>query len=488
MKEKDSTLHLDHPNSLKNRFLSFLTPFYLFLLFGSCNVGPKFNPPNPSLPSRYLESGSAVSLSDPELITWWKSFNDPSLNRILEEALSGNLDLSIACEKILQARSYFRQQTANLLPEVQIQGRFLRYRDSQTLFDTPFLGPPQQNLFQIGFDTAWELDLFGKLQHGRKAAFYEWQASIEDFQQMQITVLSEVASVYAQMTFLKRRQDIYGEIIRIDKALTQLQTEQFESGLESDIEVKGEISSLEEDRAFWEQLHSLYKQNRYQLAFLLGKDPEFIRSLETERPILQFSGKIPAGLPSELLRRRPDIRSAERTLAAATEKVGVAVADLFPQFSLTNLFGYQSSHSSSWLESASRFWALGASFFAPLFDFGRRKEEIQIQTALQSQAFLVFEKAILEALKEVESALITYFAEENRSYRLYERKEATAQIAIFTQELQESGLSSGLEVLKAQKEALVAEDQWIDSQMNLSRNLIALYKSLGGDWACSYLP
>jgi multidrug efflux system outer membrane protein len=475
------------------------------ILFSGCMVGPDYHPPVEMMPDSFAEDRTVEPdrCVDEELAHWWTYFEDPFLDSLLAESLQGSFDWKIALQKIRQSRAAYWVQTTALLPEIDSDVQMTRSRTSQTLASTEMLNiPPIQNFYQAGYDAIWTIDIFGGLRRASRSAYDTWEATIEDARGVRIMVLSEVAMIYTNICALQQIEAVAVEMVRLDEDLLSLSESRFLAGLVDEQEVEMAVANLETDRAQLLVVETNLRQAIYSLAVLLGVPPEsLLERFLCVRAIPSSFGAIPVGLPSELLRRRPDIRSAERQLAAATEQIGVAVAALFPQFSLTGSsasfsanplqganYGYASSTLSKWFTAPSRIWGIGILMTLPIFDFGKRWAAIGEQVSLEQQAFLTYEKTVIAALEEVESDLVAYFNEERRLAALLRETEATRRIFDLTSDLYRTGLASFTDVLTSEEDWLTAYTQQLSSEQALTTNLIALYKALGGGWECSYMP
>ena len=468
-------------------------------------VGPDYQTPVSCMPNGFIEErvDQTEERADENLAHWWTAFNDPFLNELLDEALQANFDLGIALEKVCQARAAFWVQFTDLLPEIEAAGQATRSRTSQSLTTSNFLHiPPIQSFYQVGFDAIWEIDIFGGLRRAARAAHASWEATAEDARNIRIVVLSEVAITYANICALQQTVVNAAQTVRLDEEVYSLATERFQAGLTNLQEQESALATLEGARADLLTAQTSLKKAIYSLGVLLGRPPEsVVEQFEVIRPIPYASGKVPLGLPAELLRRRPDIRSAERQLAAATENIGVAVAELFPKFSLT---GSTSSFSSNPLQGAnvgfvsnmlsklftapSRIWGIGGLVSLPLFDFGQRLATIKEYSSLEHQALFTYEKTVITALQEVESDLASYFNEEERMFHLSREMEASQKAWDLVLDLYQAGLANYTQVLQTEQVWLNAINALTSSQQALATDLISLYKALGGGWECSYMP
>lgn len=497
-----------------------MNPRFFFLsllcLLTGCKVGPNYTPPVIPLPTNFIEDqvANTPTASDENFCHWWEeAFNDPFLNQLLEETLLYNYDLRIAMERIYQARANYWVQFTSILPEFDGDFQATRFRTSQSFANvnreistssssllppipTPPTLSPIRNFFQTGIDAIWQIDLFGKLQRIAQSAYDTWEATIEDERGVKITVLSEVANLYVLICYYQAKVDLGKQILEFDQEILKLSEERFQAGLTNEKEVLSFLSTLEGDRAALELLEISLKKNIYSLAVLLGRLPATITNdFMTQRHIPIASGKIPETLPSDLLRRRPDITSAERSLAAQVEQIGVAVADLFPSVSLVGSsssfaanplqganIGFSSDKFHNLFKSASRVWGIGALITWPIFDFGKRCAAIDIQRLLSNQSYLAYEKTVVTALQEVETALTTYFHEEQRLSHLTKQVDTDQRnLGLITDEFQ-AGLVDYIEVLQIKEKWLLSENAMLDSQQALGSAFIAIYNALGGDW------
>lgn len=480
------------------------------LLLSGCMVGPKYQKPEIALPDQFIESHTedAIVLDDQDLIDWWKQLEDPFLDQLIQETCYSNFDLRITLEQVLQARAEYQAEAAKLFPDFKLDAAAVRTRQSLNIFNSPAASAaeeggdfsPIQNFFQIGFDAIWELDFFGKLRHSKRAAQYMWESTEATARDIFITVVSEVANNYIAICKNQQLVRLAEENIAIDEEQLALAQSRFQAGLANESAVLDAWSSLDADEAALYELQSILKQAIYRLAVLLGKEPESVMTdFEKDHPIPVVLGKVPAGLPSELLRRRPDIRSAERQIAAATEQIGVAVADLFPRVYLaaTNLFaanpsgsnyGYGSSKLHKLFKPKSLTWSVGPGFSLPFFDFGRRRSVVKAQEAIQRQTIIAYEKTVISALEEVESALIGYAKQEERLACLLDQTEADRRAYELAQARYESGLSDYEQFLLSWKKLIESEIALAENEQALTSQFIAIYKALGGDWKCSNLP
>jgi NodT family efflux transporter outer membrane factor (OMF) lipoprotein len=459
-------------------------------LMAGCMVGPRYEEPQIPFAPEFAES-EEESGAEIDLRSWWTQFEDPILNQMIEEAIEKNYDLRISAEKIEEVRAKYNLASANLWPEIDLNGSITRNKITQNICGGGALVcPPVQNLFQIGFDASWELDFFGRLRSLKEAAYDELQASQENMRDVYVTLLAELTRSYADYRSFQKKISLTQRQIQVEKDLLYLSDVRFQAGLKSEIEPLQTKALLDSLEATLPPLEAAKNQSLYAMAVLVGRQPEDIpESWRGEGDIPEAEGKIPVGLPSDLLRRRPDIRQAERLLAAATAQVGATIALLFPSFSLTGSFGYESNQAGTFLfPQKSKVWSVGPSVFWPVIDFGRIRAQIDFTKAVQRETLLNYEKIVLDALQEVEDALVAYFQEEKRREYLKMQVEDLGKSFALTADLYQAGLVSFTNFLDAEQQVLFAEQTWLSSEQTLSQNLMAVYKSLGGDWPCSTTP
>ncbi len=454
----------------------------------ACMVGPRYETPQTSFAPSFSES-AGYGEAEIDLKTWWTQFGDPVLDAMIQEAVERNYDLKIAMERIAEARARYQYEGANLWPEIDVTGGVERERISQNLSDSPFLGPAVQNFFTLGFDASWEIDLFGRLRSLKEAALDEFQATQENYRDVYITLVAEIVRNYALLRSLQEEILLTQERIEVSKEELFLSASRYRAGLKSQIEPLDSEGRLDGFNASLFPLQAEMQTTLYSLAVLLGRQPEEIPEEWLKRAAIpKAAGKIPVGLPSDLLRRRPDIRKAERELASATAQIGAYVALLFPSFSLSAFFGYQSSEASEWFKQGSQTWSVGPNASWPFIDFGRIRSQINLQNAVQREALDNYEQTVLNSLKDVESALASYSREEKRLQSLSLQAANLQAVSDRASSLYRAGLASFSDFLDAKQNWLASEQERVKSEQSLSLYLVAVYKSLGGEWECCSTP
>jgi multidrug efflux system outer membrane protein len=465
----------------------------LVFVSAGCSVGPNYKRPDSRVAATWNEAQqNGIETRGTELTRWWTTFNDPLLNSLVARAVESNLDLRLSEARIREARAVRAVTASGAWPTVDVSGSYTRSRASENAFSLPSqgvsgsfssVGDGPQDLFRSGFDASWEIDVFGGVRRRVEAADATIEASFEDHRDVLVTLLGDVARNYIDLRGFQHRIEVARANLRAQQETLELNKVRFDAGLASDLDVAQAEGQVNATAAQIPALEALLKQAAHRLDVLLGSQPGVLwRELSNEAPIPALPSEVLVGLPSELLRRRPDIRRAERQLAAATAQVGAATADLFPRFSLTGAAGLQSLSASDWFSGGSRFWSIGPTVRWPIFDAGRIRANIEVRNAQQEQALRQYEKSILTALEDVENSLVNYSREQERHRSLTEAVSANRRAVAMANELYTNGLVSFLNVLEAQRSLYASENDLAQSEAAMASNLVALYKALGGGW------
>lgn len=484
---------------------------------------------------------SQESVTVPQLapvVQWWTTFGDPMLDSLINRAVECNLDVRQAQARILQARGQRDIAIADLLPGINATGGYRRSETGTALLGGASSGsgaaasgsaaaaalsnllgsgtgtgstsgtggstsPGKTNTtsgttaattagplhsvphssWQAGFDATWELDVWGGVRRNVEAATATLQATIEDRRNVLITVMSEVALNYVNLRGFQREIVIARQNLLAQEQTAEVTRKRWRGGFVSRLDVANAEAQVAVTKSVIPTLETQARQSIYNLSVLLGREPgALVMDLAGAAPIPVTPPDVPIGLPSDLLRRRPDIRLAEAQLHAATAQIGVAVSQLFPQFALTGSFGSQSNRLESLFNWDRHIWSFGPTMNWPIFEGGRLRANIRVQTALQEQALIGYERAVLTALQDVENALVAYAREQERRVALDEAVVANRQAVDLSMQLYTQGQTDFLNVLNAQRSLFASEDALIQSERTVATNLIALYKALGGGW------
>jgi multidrug efflux system outer membrane protein len=463
------------------------------VLATACSVGPDYKEPALAVPAEWNEAQQKGVDSRPaELARWWTSFEDPLLNSLVERAVKSNLDLRVAEARIREARAARAVVASGAWPTVDVSGSYTRSRTSENALNIPSEGSAgvggsgvklERNLFTAGFDADWEIDVFGGVRRSVEAADATIAATQYNQRDVLVTLLGDVARNYIELRGAQRRLAVARANLKTQQDSLDLTRVRFNVGLTSDLDVARAEAQLNSTASQVPTLESLLKQAAYNLDLLLGLAPgELWQELEKELAVPRLPAEVLVGLPSDLLRRRPDIRLAERQLAAATAQVGSAVADLFPRFFLTGAAGLQSISASDWFTGGSRYWSIGPTVRWPIFDAGRIRANIEIRNEQQEQALSQYEKAVLAAFGDVEKSLVNYAQEQVRYRALTDAVAANRRAVAMANELYVRGLEDFLSVLDSQRALYLTESELAQSEAVMASNLVALYKALGGGW------
>lgn len=452
------------------------------LAAGCAAVGPRYLAPEPGAPPVWqaeLAPGVSAAREEPAALgRWWAMLDDPILTRLVERAVAGNLDLKRAQARLREARARRRQAEAGLFPSLDARASARRQRSSAETG-----AGATATLYSAGFDASWELDLFGGARRAAEAAAAGVQASEEDLRDVLVSLLAEVAQNYvdvrtfqARIAIAERNRDVQQETYDIARF-------RFEAGLVTQLDVEQARYNLEQTRAQIPTLQAGLARAEHRLAVLLGGMPGSLRGeLAAAAPVPAVPASIAVGVPADMLRRRPDVRRAERELAAQTARVGAATAALYPGFSLVGSVGLEALSLSNLFTAAARTAALGVNALWTVFDAGRLRASLRIESALQEQALLAYESAVRTALEDTENALVAFGREQLRRSALQAATAAAERAAVLARQQYESGLLDFLSVLEAQRTLLSLQDRLAESDGAVTSNLIALYKALGGGW------
>jgi NodT family efflux transporter outer membrane factor (OMF) lipoprotein len=409
--------------------------------------------------------------------TWWATINDPELSGLIDRAMTGNLDLKKARARVREARAQRGVTGASLFPTLDVGGYATWSRTDK---DTG--SGRTSELYSASFDAGWELDIFGGVRRSVEAAEADLQASKEDFHDVLVSLLAEIALNYVELRTLQAQIAATEANLESQGDTFQLATWRQQAGLSDDLAVQQARYNLETTRTLIPTLRTSLEEVLNRIAVLLGEQPGKIhRELTVRKSIPAAPLKIAVGVPADLIRRRPDVRRAERELAAQTARVGIATANLYPKFTLSGSIGLEavalgnlSSGISSLFGSPRVTW--------PIFSGGSIRQDIEVQSARQEQAMIKYEATVLSAIEEVENIVTAYAEQQVRRNSLKFAEEAAHQAAELAQKKYETGLADFTGVLEAQRSLLSFQEQLARSDGTVVSNLIRLYKALGGGW------
>jgi multidrug efflux system outer membrane protein len=460
-------------------------------LLAGCTVGPDYVPPKPVMPASFTEhTGSATSASQGSPTSndsWWQGFGDATLNSLMADALHSAPDLAVAEARIREARALRGIAGADLYPTADVGAQYDRTHGSANVpvgVPPGGLGPGANgNLWQTGFDASWEIDVFGGKRRGVEAADASYQAIVADRGDVELTLLAEVARNYIELRGVQRQLAVARSNLSIQQDSLSLTRSQFDAGLASRLDVLRAQAQVSDTEAAIPTFEANERASIYRIGALIGQPPEqLLAQLDTPQAIPSAIADVPVGLPSDLLRRRPDIRAAERRIAAANARIGVAQADLYPHFSLTGVAGLESLNASTFLTAPSRYFSIGPSINWLIFDAGKVRFEMHAEEARTDQAAAAYQRTVLGALRDVETALVSYAQSKVRHERLAAEVTADREAVTIATRLYKQGLNDFLSVLDAERSLYAADDKLAQSERDTALDLVALYKALGGGW------
>jgi outer membrane protein, multidrug efflux system len=475
------------------KFSIFALATIILIALVGCAVGPDYRKPETKVPENWdaqevvTKAQTSKTTTDPvALVQWWSAFNDPTLSSLVEMAIRANLDLRQAEARILQARASRGVAGAPLWPEIDASAIYQKSQGSSEAGGGGAIATAGgvRELFQVGLDASWELDIFGGTRRNLEAATADLRAAVEDRRDVLITLVGDVGSNYINLRGFQEQIDIARKNLKAQKHNADIIQKRHDAGFVGGLDVANARAQVATTEATIPIFESSARAAIYSLGVLLGREPAALQAdLSKAGLIPPTPPEVPVGLPSDLLRRRPDIRRAEAQLHAATARIGVATADLFPKFTLTGSFGVSSSDLTKLGNIAnSKFWSFGPSITWPIFAGGRLWWNVKVQDALAEQALLTYKKTVLTALKDVETALVAYAKQQETRKSLSEAVVNNRKAVELAMTLYLAGKSDFLNVIIAQRSLFTTEDALAQSIRTVDTNLIALYKALGGGW------
>jgi outer membrane protein, multidrug efflux system len=456
-------------------------------LAGGCTVGPDYQRPETAVPAQWSQglqpaAGVSQATAEEKLARWWTVFGDPTLTSLAQRAAATNLDLKLAEARIRQARAAAAVAGADLGPTLDASGSYSRSHSRTTAGGQTTSTTSDQ--YQAGFDAGWEIDIFGGRRRNLEAARADFLAAEESRRDVLVSLMAEVVRDYIQLRGYQQQIAITLKNLAAQEHSTRLTRQRFEGGFVSGLDVANAEAQAATTAARIPLLESSARQTIYSLSILLGKPPAALEAeLSSVGAIPDAPPEVPLGLPSDLLRRRPDIRQAEAGIHAATARIGVATADLFPRFTITGSVGYQSDDPGTFFDGS--FWSLGPAALWHLFASGSLRAGVEVQKALQEQEVILYQQTVLGALQEVENALVASSKEHAHHQALVAAVAASHRAVDLADKLYTEGLTDFINVLQAQQSLFSTEDALVQSTAAVSTDLVALYKALGGGWAAA---
>jgi multidrug efflux system outer membrane protein len=442
----------------------------------ACAVGPNYRPAAaPAVSARNLDAAHFTAAAPPD--GWWQQFQDPLLAQLEQRALSSDLDIAIAIERVRAARAAFTQANLDFAPHLPIQAAYSGSDEQQPGFTN---GRIDINSYSAGFDASWELDLFGHVRRSAQAAGAELgvqQASLAD---TRVSVAAEVARNYFELRGEQRQLAVAHDNIANQSEALRLTQIRYDAGRVTELDVDSALARLKATEATLPLLDAAEKRSDYRLAVLLGLKPGELDAELTPSSSATLTEPLPVGNVSDFLRRRPDVRVAERNLAEATARVGVATADLFPRVTVTGFVGFLSGNSAQLGLASTRAWAVSPVVSWPGLDFGTAHARLRAAKAESAGALAAYDKAVLGALEDFENACVNYSRQIARLSSVVEQAEASRKAAQLAAIQYREGGINFLVLLDAQRTELEAEDQVAQAETGVNTGAVAVYKALGG--------
>lgn len=487
-----------------NQKMKFVTALALSGALAGCMVGVDYKKPGTETPTRFGEAHDGPTTQpvvEVNLTRWWRTFNDEKLNSLIERAVASNFDVRTAEARVREARAQLGVQTANLFPTVDVTARAARSQSSRNLSGAIIGGTAsggtsgggttgiiggifgRRELYQAGFDAGWEIDVFGGTRRSIEAASADLEAQVNARRNVLVTVTAEVARNYVQLRGVQRQLELTFSNLKTQQDTLDLTRSRFNAGLTSDLDVARAQAQVATTASQVPALQIQIKQTVHRIGILLGREPMALaEELGMPTPIPSAPSEVPVGLPSELLRRRPDVRQAERQLEASTARIGVAVAQLFPRFSLTGTLGKQSGRLGLIARADSTYWSFGPSVTWRLLDFNELRNQVRVANAQQEQSLIAYQRTVLQSFSDVEDALVAYAQDQNRRKSLADSVAANQRAVDLSNQLYTRGLGDFLNVLDAERQLFAAQNELSISEAAVASDLVQLFKALGGGW------
>jgi NodT family efflux transporter outer membrane factor (OMF) lipoprotein len=445
-----------------------------------CALGPDYSTPEVEMPAAWQRTADAqiATAEKEDLSAWWQRLQDPLLSTLIDEALTGSLDLRTAQARLRQARALRAIAGADRFPTVTASAAASRAKGSEQT------GSGRTNeLYSVGFDARWEPDVFGGVGRGIEAAQADLEASEASLQNTRVSLIAEVALNYVEVRAFQARLANARKNLESQTETFQLTDWRAQAGLVATLDVEQARAQLEQTRAQIPALETGLAQAGHRLAVLLGRAPGALRErLAERRAVPVLPERVAIGIPADTLRQRPDVRAAERSLAAETARIGQAQAQRYPGFTLTGSIGLEALTASALGASGALAHSIAASVATVIFDGGRLRQQVEVQSAVAEQALVSYEAAILTALEDVENALVALGNSMQREAALRTAAEAARNAALLARQRYTSGLIDFQPVLDTERTLLSIEDNLAATQAESASSLIQLYKALGGGW------
>lgn len=449
---------------------------------GCASVGPDYVRPEIRMPEKWSSKTGADKLPEVDqdsLAAWWVLFKDPVMTSLIERAVKNNLDVKAAAARVKQVRLQRRIAAADLYPGVSAtgSGSVAGSEDQRGEWN-------EQETYKTGLDVSWEIDLFGGTRREMEAAMADYQEAEEDLRDVLVSLTAETATAYVQLRIYQKRLENTKENIRLQTEAAELARVKYKTGLAGALDAEQATYNVESTKAQLPAIEKNIAEMKNRLAVLTGGWPgDLNNELSTSSPIPVGDLKFAIGVPADLLRRRPDIRGAERKLAAETARTGAAEAELYPKLTLNGSLGWNAAALSGLISPANLVTVLGAGITWRIFNAGSVRATIEIQSAKQEQALIDYEATLHTAVEEVENALTSIIMEARKQASLKKAFEAAENAAALALQEYQAGLSDFQNVLETQQSLTSFQDKLTESRGQSTLSMIVMYKALGGGWS-----
>ncbi len=449
----------------------------------SCSVGPDYRKPETTVGADWHRLDTSLTVTDPVQEKWWENFQDATLTQLIDQAAENNHDLRVAVANIARARADRAAARAAFLPSENIGGSAAREGLSAQNSRTNFTGERERDSFDASLDASWEIDIFGHTRRSVEASNALLEAAIENKRDVLVAIFAEVSRNYFEVRGLQKRIDYKKRNIELLREVEKLAEAQFNTGTVTEIDVARARGEREANEATLPNLEAEMMAGIYRISTLTGQLPEYhVKTLEATKPLPDVPDLVPIGLRSDLLRRRPDIRRAERELAASNAEIGVAIADMFPRFSLSGSAGSSARSFGDMFSTGSFTYLLSSAVDWTILNGGQRIAAVDAARARNDASLASYEKTVLQAVADTQSAL-TRYGKEWQTEKQLKAAEKTREEAFRIAKLRyEAGEENFLVILDAERSLITAQDELIQSETRLRTNLTQLYKTLGGGW------
>jgi multidrug efflux system outer membrane protein len=450
-----------------------------------CAVGPNYKKPETTAAPAFAAAEPAVYTPEQAQTQFWKQFHDETLDKLVDDSLNANHDLRIAVGRLAEARAARHQSLYDLAPTVTASGGHTTQKVPEVQSGFPFTS----SFYDAGFDATWELDLFGRVRRGVEASSAELQGAEANLRDAQVSVIAEVARTYFELRGQQDQLAVARRNVENQQAAFQLTDARLKAGRGTELDTSRARAQLSTTLSTIDPLEAAVSRSIHRLGVLTGRDPNALTTLlAPPKDLPELPKTLAVGDPGAMLRRRPDIRVAERQLAASNALIGVAVGDYFPKVTFTGSFGYDAASLNGLGTSASRAYTIGPGISWAAFDLGRVHAQVAGARARKDTALAQYEQTVLKALEETENALVTHARTRDQLVHAADAAESSAAAAKLARIRYEGGVVDFLEVLDAERTQLEADDRMAQSRTQAATSLVAVYKALGGAWEGAPFP